>query len=200
VADQDATREVRGKALTSLAHFDRNLALRKARRVLRNDPDLNIDLHRSAARVIRNHGARSDLPFLLRHMDREDHDQLASHSLWQALGLINRLEQSEREGARRDVAAKVVDWLDSRDLRLQQAGLYGLQSAGSKSDIDAIQALRARTTLPSLQRRADDAVSKIRERREEPEPERAEIADELEALSERIEAIEKALEEEKSRH
>ena len=200
VADRDATREVRGKALQSLAHFDRSSALSKARRVLRSNPGFNIDLHRAAARVIRNHGGLKDLPFLLRHMDREDHDQLASHCLWQSLGLINRLDKDQRAQAREDVAEKVVEWLDSRDLRLQQAGLYGLQSTGSKEDIEEIQSLRARTTLPSLRSRADDAVSKIRERREEPEPEAAEVADELEALTERIEALEKALEEEKSRH
>lgn len=200
VADRDSTREVRGKALLSLAHFDRNLAVKKARRVLRSDPGMNIDLHRSAARVIRNHGGLADLPSLLRHMDRGDHDQLASHCLWQSLGLVNRLDRDERETAREAIAEKVVEWLDSRDLRLQQSGLYGLQSTGSRDDIEAIHALQARTTLPRLRSRAEDAVTKIRERRDDPEPEGAEVADELEALSERIEALERALEEEKSRH
>jgi hypothetical protein len=133
-------------------------------------------------------------------MDRGDHDQLASHCLWQSLGLVNRLDRDERETAREAIAEKVVEWLDSRDLRLQQSGLYGLQSTGSRDDIEAIHALQARTTLPRLRSRAEDAVTKIRERRDDPEPEGAEVADELEALSERIEALERALEEEKSRH
>ena len=200
VADRDPTREVRGRALIALSHFNRDLALKKARRVLRTDPGFNIDLHRSAARVIRNHGERSDLASLLRHMDRADHDQLASHCLWQSLGLINSLEADEREGAREAVAKKVVLWLDSRDLRLKQAGLYGLQSTGSRDDIDAIHSLRARTTLPSLRTRADDAISKIRKRRDDPEPEGSEVADELQELADRIEALEKAMEEENSRH
>lgn len=199
-ADSDATRQVRGDALRSLAHFDRAAALRRARKVMKKDPGFNVDLHQSAARILSKHGNAGDLSLLLRHMDRQDHHKFASSALWSSLSLVTNLDESEQEDARDRIAAQLHPWLESRHLRSRQSAIYGLKETGNDDSIRALQSLKAHSSLNDLRDRAQGAIDAIRKGREDGEPEGAELADELLALADRIEALEKAMKEKESRH
>jgi aminopeptidase N len=200
IADSDPTRQVRGDALLALTHFDRKEALKRARRVLKRDPGFNYDLHQRAAEVLGGEGTADDLALLLRHMDRQDHNKLASSALWAALRLVARLDESEQEEARDRIAEKLHPWLESRHLRSRQSAVNGLGETGNDDSIIALQAFKAHSTLSGSRKKAQKAIHSIRKGHEDEKPEDAEIADELKALTDRIEALEKAQEEQSSRH
>jgi aminopeptidase N len=200
IADTDPTRQVRGDALLALTHFDREAALKRARRILKRDPGFNKDLHQRAAEVVGKNGTATDLGLLLRHMDRQDHNKLATSALWAALRLVANLDESKQEAARDRIAEKLHPWLESRHLRSRQSALHGLGETGNDDSIIALQAFKAHTTLSGSRKRAQKAIDSIRKGHEDEQPEDAEIADELKALTDRIEALEKAQEEQSSRH
>ena len=200
VADKDPTIDVQASALRSLSHFDREGALRRARAILRRKPGKNVSLHRTAASLLSKHGNESDMPLLLKHMNRSSKHALAGSVLWSAMHLANELDDTAREKAQFKIAKKIQPWLSSRHLRTRQNALYGLKEVGNESNIPALQTLKAHTDLSSSRKKAEEAIEAIRNRKDDPKPEAAEVADELKKLEERIDAIEKRLEEEKKRH
>jgi aminopeptidase N len=200
VADRDPTLEVRGEALAALAHFDRNAALRRARKVLTRNSGFNTELHRQAGSVIGEHGSYGDLGLLLRHMKRTSPHRLATAFVWSSLNLVSNLDLDDQDAARDRIAEQLLPWLESRHLRARQSALHGLAEVGNRDSLPQLKALKAHSTLTETRERVQKTIKAIRKRQNDPKPEGSEIADELKALADRIEALEKAQKEENSRH
>lgn len=198
LARSDPDPHVCGEALRALAQLEPDAGRAQARTwLLRPDPSSRGERHRAASDVLSEHGRSSDLASLL---PRIEEARTPERQLWAAaeaaVAIASELQPDDPARAR--LASRLEPLLDSPSVRLRSAGIGWLGRVGaSRSEAVLIRFARAnQVAWRDLSARALDAAAVIRAGAaqpppEVPDPDLERLRQEVEALSERLEALER---------
>ncbi|MCB9665689.1 MAG: hypothetical protein H6732_16390 [Alphaproteobacteria bacterium] len=185
--------EVAGTALTALAKARPSRALPLARQQLaRRDGSLMHRPLRAALEVVGEHGEPVDLNRVLSFTD-DPHAEVQRAAGDAAVALAT--DDDAPEAARERVARAVEPWLLAQDQRARHLGVLLLSRLGARSSLGPLSSYASLTTIPEHAEAARAAMTRIRARTSEEDPDAlAEALARLEALQERLDGLTKRLE------
>jgi aminopeptidase N len=188
VAEADPAVDVQAAALSALVRIAPDLALPRARKLLRPRSIEEIGRANAAMNVLGGWGEPSDLGALLAVVGPE-------RTRLQALRQAARLAGRQDPGAKRTallarVARRAEELLDDLDLRTREGAIAVLVDVGDDRSVAVLERYRRVETALDLRQSAADAITAIRGRGT-PEATSNEIEARLEALERRLDELDK---------
>ena len=191
-AQKDSAASVRGQALRSLAAVDEDAGLKAARLALvRPDGTRRTYLHTAAVDIIGEHGEASDLRLLSTAVRNLENPRL----MWSISGAlrsrIQALDEDRRDAARSSISRVLEGLLEDDDFRVRQSAVRALGSVGDPEARKTLLALASDTSVSRLAEGAREAARAILNRSDDRTEEQ--VAEDAEALSERLDTLEKRI-------
>jgi hypothetical protein len=196
---RDQQTDVVAAALRGLASVDPDQALKMARTKMSIRDWERLEIRNAAIHVLGEHGESQDLGLLL---DARAPVRVRHTALWAATSLVTRVEEErERELLASQVSRFAEGLLSDDDLRARSTAIHILARMGDKQSIPVLESYRRTEGVLRLQKSATHALSDIRSR-DGGAPALApnEIEGRIEALEDRLEALEAENKNWESRH
>ncbi len=197
LARRDDNVDVRAAALRAAAALDPGPTLPVARSLLGLRDRTERPLRSAAIEVIGEHGVASDIAALL---DERAPGRLWADGLSAAARIAGRGEGDAHERQARRVARAAEQRIRDLDLRTRQRVVGVLGQVGDEQTISVLESFRRWTTLSGEKEAAAAAVTAIRSRATPASGSDNEQAARIEALEERLDALETELERARDRH
>jgi len=201
VLGNDPLNHVRARALSSLANLEEERVRPRAIAALRGPASEDMVIQRAAAAALSRWGENSDLRALSSSRKADTDASLRSSAVWASVKIAGREKLgADRDAARAQIIPDAEQMLWDKYLRTRQSGVSVLSQIGDQGSVTALQALAAREDYQPLRKRVEEAIEAIRTRRDlEPDASEGEVKARMKKMEERLEGLEKSLNEVKER-
>jgi aminopeptidase N len=186
--------DVRASLLRQLRRHDHRKALAEARSAVRQRLGTHNPVQAEALKVLGLEGGRPELALAVSFIDGQVPTDVLNEAIAASARIARRLDDPAGEDAEERVARALDPLLTDRHFRTRQRVVSALGQVGDEDSLRGLQALAKLSTIEAERQAAKDAVTAIRSREGQDEPDEAAVDARLKELEEALESLQSELE------